>query len=527
MAGPRETGITFVIGALDKFSAPFRALNNKLENSTRRLSLLREAWGGLQREGGRFAGLSGLAGLSSVGGNIRSQFGAATGAAAAFAAKSAAAFGVAGYAFKSQFLDTAAQFEQFEAILTTLNQGDKGKAKEQLGWISDFAARTPYELAEVTDSFVKLRAYGLDPTKGLLRVLGDTASSMGKPLESAVEAMADAVTGENERLKEFGIKAAKEGGKIIYEYTDAAGKQSKMMAKASDRAQIQATLMKIWAEKYGGGMETQSRTWNGMWSNAMDVWSRFTNMVMQDGGVLDWMKGKLGGLLEEVDRLSSDGRLQAWAKDIGEKLVTFFNAAWETMPKLWEGLQNLGSKLAWVADLLGGWDNLAVAVATLMSGLVGPVVGLAGAFIQLSAVLVATPFGWIVVAIGAVVAAITALWLKWDKIVAWARNTLPEWMVNGASAMGDWFAGQKGVFAPASASAAEGEDSPQAAPRPSLGAGETMRRVQEQRFQSLERQERHSTVTVEVRAPQGTDVRQSGAPVETDVTYMGLAAPAH
>ncbi|MBG3875495.1 hypothetical protein FVW20_00250 [Desulfovibrio oxamicus] len=529
MAGPRETGVTFVLGALDRFSAPFRAFNDRLESTTANLRRMHDSWGALNREGGRFAGLSGLSRLSSIGGNARTHFGEATAAAQDFAAKATVAAGVAGFAFKTQFLDTAAQFEQFETILTTLNRGDKGKAKEQLGWISDFAARTPYELAEVTDAFVKLRAYGMDPMPGLLKVLGDTASSMGKPLESAVEAIADAVTGENERLKEFGIKAAKEGGKIIYEYTDAAGKQSKMMAKASDRAQIQATLMKIWAEKYGGGMEAQSKTWNGMWSNMMDGWSRFSNMVMQNG-VLDWMKDKLGGVLAEIDVMSSDGRLQAWAKDIGEKMVRFFDAAWEVLPKMWDGLQTLGDKLAWVAELLGGWDNLAIAAGALMSGLVGPILGLAAAFLQLSLALVATPFGWVVLAIGGLVAAITALWLKWDAIIKWAKEALPDWMVNGASAVGDFFSAQKGVFAPAGASspAQDGEGAPSLAARPSLGAGETMRRVQEQRFQSLERQEKQSTLTIKMEnVPRGTEVRQTGEPVPTDITYMGLAAPAH
>jgi len=530
MAGPRETGITFVLGALDKFSAPFRAFNDRLEASTANLRRMHDSWGALNKEGGRFAGLSGLSRFASIGSGARGHFGEATAAAQDFAAKATVAAGVAAYAFKSQFLDVASQAETFETILTTLNRGDKGAAKEQLAWISEFAAKTPYELAGVTDAFVKLRAYGMDPMPGLLKVLGDTASSMGKPLESAVEAIADAVTGENERLKEFGIKAAKEGGKIIYEYTDAAGKQSKMMAKASDRAQIQATLMKIWAEKYGGGMEAQSKTWNGMWSNSLDLWSRFSNKVMSGGGVLDWMKVKLGGLLEESDKLSENGSLDRWAKSIGQGMVRFFDAGWEKLPAIWDGLQTLGDKLAWVADLLGGWDNLAIAAGALMSGLVGPILGLAAAFLQLSLALVATPFGWVVLVIGGLVAAITALWMKWEAIIKWAKDTLPEWMVNGASAVGDFFAAQKGVFAPAGASSPsqEGEGAPALAARPSLGAGETMRRVQEQRFQSLERQEKQSTVTIKMEnVPRGTEVRQTGEPVETDITYMGLAAPAH
>ena len=42
-------------------------------------------------------------------------------------------------------------------------------------------------------------------------LLPNTASAMGKIVEQFVEAVADASTGEFERLKEFGIKASSEG----------------------------------------------------------------------------------------------------------------------------------------------------------------------------------------------------------------------------------------------------------------------------------------------------------------------------
>lgn len=70
--------------------------------------------------------------------------------------------------FAKGVMDTASEFERYETILTTL-EGSAEKAKKSMAWISDFAARTPYEMNEVTDSFVKLKAYGLDPLKdGLL-----------------------------------------------------------------------------------------------------------------------------------------------------------------------------------------------------------------------------------------------------------------------------------------------------------------------------------------------------------------------
>lgn len=44
--------------------------------------------------------------------------------------------------------------------------------------------------------------------------LGDIASSQGKPISQAVEAFNDAITGEFERLKEFGIVAKSNGDKV-------------------------------------------------------------------------------------------------------------------------------------------------------------------------------------------------------------------------------------------------------------------------------------------------------------------------
>ena len=100
------------------------------------------------------------------------------------------------------FTTTASDFEKYGATLETI-EGNSTKAKESLKWIGEFAKQTPYELDQVTEAFVQMRAYGLDPTNGSLKSLGDAASAMNKPIIQAVEEMADAMTGENERLKEF------------------------------------------------------------------------------------------------------------------------------------------------------------------------------------------------------------------------------------------------------------------------------------------------------------------------------------
>jgi phage tail tape-measure protein len=90
-------------------------------------------------------------------------------------------------------VDVSADFEGFQASLETI-EGSSDKAKKSLDWIADFATKTPYEMAELTRAFIKLKNAGLDPTDGSLETLGDTASAMNVPLNQAVEAMTDAMT---------------------------------------------------------------------------------------------------------------------------------------------------------------------------------------------------------------------------------------------------------------------------------------------------------------------------------------------
>ena len=283
--------------------------------------------------------------------------------------------------FRRTFVNTAAEFETFQTILTT-TEGSSTKAKASMRWISDFAVKTPYELGQVTDAFVKLRAYGLDPTQGLLRSLGDTSAAMGKDLIQAVEAIADAVTGENERLKEFGIKARTKGDVITYEYTHA-GETKTAQANARDRAQIEKTLRGIFDLKFGGAMEKQSKTFRGMVSNLMDQWTRFQQMVME-AGVFDWLKTKLSGLLDKLNQLAAGGQLEKIAKQMADKLIKAFEWLWEAGQKALPVIKSVAEGIGKVADAVGGWGNLikivlGVKLAKDVAG-VGKAVGELGSF---------------------------------------------------------------------------------------------------------------------------------------------------
>lgn len=115
--------------------------------------------------------------------------------------------------YKNAALDTYGEFEKLDVVLTN-TLGSKSESKQAFAMIREFAAETPFQVAELTDSFVKLANRGFVATKSEMTNMGDLAAVTGKSFDQLAEAILDAETNEYERLKEFGIKARTEGDKV-------------------------------------------------------------------------------------------------------------------------------------------------------------------------------------------------------------------------------------------------------------------------------------------------------------------------
>jgi hypothetical protein len=316
--------------------------------------------------------------------------------------------------------DVASSFERYETILVS-STGSQKKARTAMGWVTNFAATTPYQLDQVTEAFVGLKNYGINPVDGTLKTLGDTSAAMGKPLMQSIEAIADAVTGENERLKEFGVTASKTGDQITYAYTNSLGKAMTATVKAGDRAAIQTRLMEIFSEKFGGSMERLSSTWDGMMSNLGDMWMKFQLMIM-NAGLFDWMKGKLKLLLDTINKMEADGSLQEWAKTISERIQAGLKGIWEFGVRVYTVMQSVKTALSTVASWVGGMENLAYILAglafapTLISTAIG-LVQIANGLRLIGLALFANPIGIAIVAIAAAIAgAAYLIYSYWDDI---------------------------------------------------------------------------------------------------------------
>lgn len=254
---------------------------------------------------------------------VESQIDAFVTRAGAFAVALGTVAAGAAAAFGKSVISTSAQFEKLEATLTTI-EGSSDKAKKALNWVSDFATKTPFDLQQVSEAFVRLRAYGLDPTTGLLESLGDASSAMGKDLMSAVEMIADASTGEFERMKEFGITTKQAGDQVVFSWTENGKSLSKTVKKSGE--DITKFIQERFGARFSGAMLRQSKTWDGMVGNLGDSWERFKLRVGQ-GGFFDTVKGHLGDLLDYIGRLDKDGTLDRWSKSLSTGLTWAVNKA--------------------------------------------------------------------------------------------------------------------------------------------------------------------------------------------------------
>jgi phage tail tape-measure protein len=325
-----NTYLKAVISATDKLSPVLKGINRAMRSTKKAVSEIGNAGAQLR---------STIAGVVAPRGAV-----VGLGAAASFG-------GLVG-----KVVQTSAQFEKFQTILETI-EGSSEKARASMNWVSDFATKTPYELQEVTDSFVKLKAYGIDPQAGALKAAGDAAAAMGKPLEQAVEALADAMTGENERLKEFGIKSAKVGDKIVYTWNEN-GKTMAAKVSASNKAMIQSTLQGSRNRRDGGAMDKLAGTWDGMLSNLKDGVARFM-LSIGDAGLFGFLKTELGGLLEKLNTMANDGSLKALATTISNELVTAFKElkSWAEpvdWKGVWQDIKDVASGIKTLVESIGG-----------------------------------------------------------------------------------------------------------------------------------------------------------------------------
>ena len=197
--------------------------------------------------------------------------------------------------FGKSILATTVEFQKMEAVLST-SLGSNSAAKAAMDQIVNFASTTPFQVNELTDSFVKLANRGFVPTMAQMRQMGDVASSVGKSFDQLTEAILDAQTGEFERLKQFGIKASAQGDVVQFTFKGITTEVAK-----SDKA-IQEYLLSLGnLEGVAGSMEAIAATTGGAISNLEDnITQLFKNIGDSSSGFINWFVKDLNNVISSL-----------------------------------------------------------------------------------------------------------------------------------------------------------------------------------------------------------------------------------
>lgn len=198
--------------------------------------------------------------------------------------------------FINSVVQARSEYETFAAVLENTFQS-KEMGDSAMAMLADFAAKTPFQLNELQGGFVKLVNRGIIPTQAEMTKLGDLASSQGKSFDQLTEAILDAMSGEFERMKEFGIKASKDGNNVALTFKGI----TKNVANTEDAIK-QAILQFGELPGVAGGMEKISQTLGGQISNLEDSWhSLLVKIGGESGGIFSTV---IGYLNQGVDYIS-------------------------------------------------------------------------------------------------------------------------------------------------------------------------------------------------------------------------------
>jgi hypothetical protein len=236
-----------------------------------------------------------------------------------------ATFGLSvGAAAVTRFLtDTNRRTESLVAQLKVLTGSQEG-AQAVFNAIEDFAQKTPFQIDDLTEAYIRLRTAGISPTEEMLTSFGDISSARGKSILEFAMAVEDAVTGEMERLKEFGIKAKQNGDRVSFTFNDV----TTTVRNTTDG--ITAYLEEVGRSAIiHGSMAGQMETLNGGFSNALDSAATLARTIGEEGGLNDEIRAgteEVIGLTESINENSDavadwTGLVIAGAKALAQSLI--------------------------------------------------------------------------------------------------------------------------------------------------------------------------------------------------------------
>jgi tape measure domain-containing protein len=188
-------------------------------------------------------------------------------------------------------ISTGATFETLAIQMQSVT-GSARAGQQAMEWIVDFTASTPYQLETVTNSFIKLKAMGIDPSTGAMQAIADATSYLGGEtdvMNSLVLALGKSMTvgkmsmEEMRMMMERGVPVIDLLAKVLNKTT---GEINEMSRKGELNREVILKLIPAIQEWAGPASQALMNTFSGAWSNLKDN-IQLAFAALADLGILD------------------------------------------------------------------------------------------------------------------------------------------------------------------------------------------------------------------------------------------------
>lgn len=272
---------------------------------------------------------------------------------------------------------TNAEFQTLRARLETVT-GSQRAANREFARLTQFATKTPFELSNLVDSFAILKASGIEPTTEALTAFGNIAAANGKDITQFAEAANDAMTGEFERMKAFNIKISNEGDRLALQVA------GQIHHVENNGKALTEFLTRLGNTDFAGGMEKQSKTLAGAWSNLQDAAAQAA-MKIGEGGLNAALEQATREITETIE--GSDELAETLGQFAGEVLTVLVQVLKDLLEQIRNikpeqfraNLQTIRMTLAGVVELSSTLWKIFSGLVSVMGGpkgLVGLLVGM-------------------------------------------------------------------------------------------------------------------------------------------------------
>lgn len=233
--------------------------------------------------------------------------------------------------FGGAVLKTGAQFEQLGLQMKAV-MGSEGAAKAATDWVTKFTADTPYQIEQVSQSFIKLKAMGLDPMNGTMQAIADQTSMLGgdfEIMETITTALGKAWTKGKMQGEEL-MMMMDRGVPVVQYLADALGVSESAIFKMSEQGKIGreeiGKLIDKMGEMTSGASANLMDSLTGKWSNLKDTITLTLNEIAFSGG-MDAAKEGLTDLIDAIQGLRDSGAIEQFGKVFGNTLKAILTAA--------------------------------------------------------------------------------------------------------------------------------------------------------------------------------------------------------